>query len=223
MSYRNLVAHVLRKKLPLLDSINNSVEFYDYCSNTLGPTPEFANRMALHEHVAEPLRDGAMTYLEFGVWKGESLRKWVGLNSHPDSRFVGFDTFTGLPEDWEAGHPKGSFSTGGRAPEIGDPRATFEIGLFQSTLRPYLERNPISHPLVVHVDCDLYSSTLFVLSVLDPEFGRGTVLIFDDFHSLNHEFAAWCDYCRAFTHHVWEPIGKTRSCVQAAVRLRETR
>lgn len=40
-----------------------------------------------------------INYLEFGVYRGDSLRLWLDGISHPDSRFVGFDTFTGLPRD----------------------------------------------------------------------------------------------------------------------------
>ena len=36
-------------------------------------------------------------------------------NSHSDSRFVGFDSFEGLPEDWNSENPKGHFTTQGRA------------------------------------------------------------------------------------------------------------
>jgi len=38
--------------------------------------------------------------LEFGVWQGESTRFFAGLNRSPSSRFYGFDSFEGLPEDW---------------------------------------------------------------------------------------------------------------------------
>ena len=50
-------------------------------------------------------------FLEFGVYNGASINILSKLK--PDKVFHGFDTFTGLPEDWDMGHKKiraGSFS-----------------------------------------------------------------------------------------------------------------
>ena len=62
------------------------------------------------------LKDAPIDYLEFGVADGASLRSWCALNQRPESRFFGFDTFTGLPEDWAADHPKGTFNRDGIPP-----------------------------------------------------------------------------------------------------------
>src|SRR5277367_3439257 len=48
----------------------------------------------------EGLNQRPVNYLEFGVYRGESMRSWLASLSRPDSRFAGFDTFTGLPERW---------------------------------------------------------------------------------------------------------------------------
>lgn len=59
------------------------------------------------------------------------------INTCPDSRFFGFDTFEGLPEDWTAGNTrKGGFDVGGAVPDLPDPRVRFVKGLFQETRRP---------------------------------------------------------------------------------------
>jgi hypothetical protein len=67
-------------------------------------------------------------YWEFGVFKGESLKWWRSNIPHPKSRFVGFDTFTGLPERWRATEPEGAFNVYGRLPDIKDSRCSFESG-----------------------------------------------------------------------------------------------
>jgi hypothetical protein len=140
------------------------------------------------------------------------------LNSRSESRFFGFDTFSGLPEDWERGHPKGTFDTGGEAPNIDDPRVSFVKGLFQETLRGFLKGFAPSSRLIIHVDCDLYSSTLFVLGTLDRYFQHGTIIIFDDFYSMNHETRAFMDYDRSFGR-PWRAVARTPHCMKVAIEI----
>ena len=89
---------------------------------------ELGSREELYRHVSDALLDGgkeAIDYLEFGVFEGASIGQWCVLNQNAGSRFFGFDSFEGLPEDWHWGKRKGAFSTGGKRPEIADPRVRF--------------------------------------------------------------------------------------------------
>ena len=61
-------------------------------------------------------------------------------NKNPGSQFTGFDTFTGLPEDWNFRYQKGHFSTEGKTPDIHDSRCSFEKGLFQDTLEKFVDQ-----------------------------------------------------------------------------------
>jgi O-methyltransferase len=219
MAKRDVIGSMFRKRVDLFDLINNSSDFYREKTGFFAKVPCLPDRMQLHQLVIDRVGNEAINYLEFGVWQGESFRKWLAGNPNPESRFAGFDTFMGLPEDWTADAPKGTFSTGGTPPAIEDPRGEFVVGLFQDTLNDFIARFDWSRRLVVHVDCDLYSSTLFTLASLDRLFAPGTILIFDDFSSLNHEYQAWRDYQRAFPH-AWEPLGTTAESHQAAVELR---
>ena len=119
-------------------------------------------------------------------------------NSHPESRFIGFDTFEGLPERWTDEVGVGAFSTQGRVPQTNDSRICFVKGLFQNTLRPFLKSFRPSHRLIVHVDCDLYTGALFALASLDEYLPKDSIVLFDEFNDLEGEFAAWSDYRRAF-------------------------
>src|SRR5580704_6413380 len=96
-------------------------------------------------------------YLEFGVYRGDSLRLWLNAISRPASRFVGFDTFTGLPERWRPTEPAGHFNANGVIPDIKDPRCRFEIGLFQDTLPVFVERTELSGRVVVNLDADMFT------------------------------------------------------------------
>jgi len=78
---------------------------------------EVHNFVFTSEHLDQPI-----DYLEFGVYQGGSLRAWSQRNRDSGSRFVGFDSFQGLPEDWSLEYRKGSFDTGaGRHPRLTTP------------------------------------------------------------------------------------------------------
>jgi len=44
---------------------------------------------------------------------------------------------------------------------------------------------------IIHLDADLFSSTLFVLTSLAPFLRCGDILFFDEFNVPNHEFLAF--------------------------------
>lgn len=155
------------------------------------------NRYQLYEHLAtgKSLGNSKITYLEFGVASGCAIEWWLNRNNHPESRFYGFDTFEGLPEDW-GDLPSGTFSTQGKPPDVDDDRCQFEVGLFQDTLPGFLQSFQASPDgrTVVHIDCDLYSASLFVLTNLGLKLRPGDILIFDEFADVMHEFRAYLDF-----------------------------
>ena len=162
------------------------------------PCPDFATRNELYQFLLESERlHEPIDYLEFGVWEGESIRWWVGKNHDPASTFFGFDSFEGLPENWD-GMPTGAFSTKGVIPDIPDPRCHFIRGLFQDTVPPWLRDRDLSRRLVINLDADLYGSSLLVLVHLLPRLKPGDIVLFDEFHSFMHEFRAFQDSLTAY-------------------------
>lgn len=140
------------------------------------------NPLSLYRFSAENIgRHQPLNYLEFGVAHGNSLREMIRLFDHPDCRFFGFDSFIGLPEDWLM-HKKGAFANSGHPPDLRDERLKFIVGWFQNTVSDFFKSNAVdgSHPTLVHFDCDLYSSTLFLLTSLWHQFAE-YYFIFDDF------------------------------------------
>jgi O-methyltransferase len=169
------------KNFKVIKPIEDKVLFYSSINNQFGGKP--------------------IIYLEFGVHKGESTREWTKLNTHPDSVFYGFDSFEGLPENWQWNTgkkiPKGTFSTQGNVPEIKDERVYFIKGLFQKTLLPFLKEKGqtfIDANVIVHFDADLYSSELFCLAQLYEHLPNGALLFFDDFFVVDHDFRALKDW-----------------------------
>jgi O-methyltransferase len=165
----------------------------------------------------ESLNQAPITYLEFGVYRGDSFRSWVAGISHPDSRFTGFDTFTGLPESWRPTEPAGHFNANGILPDIKDPRCGFEVGLFQDTLPAFVVRTDLSGRLVINLDADMFTSTLFVLTTLAPYLKCGDLILFDEFSCPLDEFRAFEEFVQSFRvkYEVIAAVyGYTRVCIK---------
>jgi len=145
------------------------------------------------------------------------MKHWLYINNHPDSTFDGFDTFTGLPEDW-GDHGAGTFNVEGKLPDLQDSRLNFHKGLFQETLPGFLKNFSTNHQLVINIDSDIYSSALYCLSSLDHLIKPGTILLFDEFLDPMHEFSAFYDYSRSF-YKKWEILGKCSGFYPTVIRI----
>tara|TARA_Y100000310_G_C20535406_1_gene740595 strand:+ start:253 stop:918 length:666 start_codon:yes stop_codon:yes gene_type:complete len=187
------------KYIDLFERLNNNVLFHKtiksvQCKQIYGDYNDYLNTFIKNE-----ISDRPIDYLEFGVYGGRRIKQWIELNKHPDSRFFGFDTFTGLPEEFQKNHPKGKFNVNGQLPVINDKRVKFIKGLFQETLDNFLKQftKNTDSILVIHLDADLYSSTLYCLTKLDHLL-RDSFVMFDEFGDLQHEFAAFYDYTHSY-------------------------
>ena len=176
--------------------------------------PTFNDRYKLYDYINNTiLNNGPIEYCEFGVFKGDSIKYWTDINANINSKFYGFDTFTGLPEVWDcftAPMEKNHFDAGGNYPAINDKRVSFIKGLFQDALPEFLKTRKFSHPLIIHNDSDLYSATLYVLTYANGIIVPGTIIMFDEFSTMLHEFRALEDYCSSYMRN-YEIIGATLS------------
>ena len=143
------------------------------------------------------LKDEPIDYLESGVCGGGSFRWWVENNINPLSRFHGFDTFEGLPEDWGP-FKAGAMSTGSKAPDIKDERVKFYKGLFQQTLPGFIKNYDSINRKIIHMDADLYTSTLYALTSLAPLLNKGDIILFDEFLVPSHEFLAFENFTKSY-------------------------
>ncbi len=150
-------------------------------------------RQQVWDAVLDRVRDQQVLYLEFGVAHGETMGYWSKQLKHPGSLLHGFDSFEGLPE---AGGPwsKGQFTSGGLIPQIDDLRVRFFKGWFDQVLPGYSP--PPHNALVIFMDADLYSSTIYVLRVLRPYFKPGVYLYFDEFNHNEHEPKAFDEFTK---------------------------
>ena len=183
-----------------LEMLNNLLEIGEWLKHNPASV-QFKSRFDLYRYInAEIVKGGPIDYMEFGVWEGESIRYWSELNQHPDSRFYGFDTFEGLPEEWKfflKTLPKGSFDAKGDMPGFNDGRVVWIKGLFQDVLPGFLESFKINNQLIINCDADLYSSTLYMLASMNPFLKPGSIAILDEITTVQ-EFKAFRDFTHSF-------------------------
>lgn len=157
--------------------------------------------------------------LEFGVEKGASVRL-LGTRAAP--RIVhGFDSFRGLPDDWAGtAEAAGAFDQGGKLPQVpGNVR--LHVGWFDATLAKFLAEDAAPAALI-HIDCDIYSSTKIVLDLLTPRIRPGTIIVFDEYFNYpgwrQHEFKAFAEFIAA-TGLAYEYLGLSGEKGHVAVKI----
>ena len=99
----------------IVDKINRRPLLHSFTRKN-SSVPSFPTGEAMWSFIASRA-PAAIDYLEFGVHQGHSILYFAEQNSSINSRFFGFDCFTGLPEDWNSNYKRGHFDTGGRMPK----------------------------------------------------------------------------------------------------------
>lgn len=195
---KRLSSLLFRRYSETLDRMNHNPSFIAFAEQH-ADLLTVSDKLQLHAYLhSQFIGQSPIDYLEFGVFRGESIRRWSEMNTSPDSRFFGFDSFQGLPEQWQVSSPRGHFSTDGVLPSIDDPRVHFVKGWFQDTVPQFVREYTPKNRMVMHNDSDLYSSTLLCLTQFNNAIQPGTILIFDEFGDLLHEFRAFMDYIHAY-------------------------
>ncbi len=119
--------------------------------------------------------------MEFGVSYGRSASFFSEqLSMSNDSRKIfGFDTFTGLTEDWAGTNMmKGTFNRKGIPPKL-NARIELIKGDILKTLVPFLHQNS-DQISFVHIDTDTYTPCLHILRNIKPRLVKGTIILFDE-------------------------------------------
>jgi hypothetical protein len=129
-------------------------------------------------------------------------------------RWDGFDRFTGLPRAWR-GLDEGAFDTGGRPPDIGDPRVTWHVGNVEDTLIDLTLDRSDGFRLVVLFDLDIFEPSLVAWDYLFGSLRPGDMLYFDEAFDLDER--------RLLNEYVlptggYEPIGATPTGLALQVR-----
>ena len=161
------------------------------------PCHACSDRVEMYRFIqSSVIGDEPIDFVEFGVFQGDSIRKWSAMNRRPESRFYGFDSFEGLPDAWREGQAKGHFDVHGTVPEIADVRVDLIKGWFDKTIPDFATSFTPKNRLLLHLDADLYSSTLVPLVYFARYLQTGSLLIFDEFYDRDHEFKAFQDFLK---------------------------
>lgn len=161
--------------------------------------------------------DDEIDYIELGVSTGHSFRWWIDKIKNPNAKFYGFDTFTGLPEDWGS-FKKGAMSNGNEIPDIKDSRAKLFQGLFQQTIPVFLSNYTPNKRRVFLFDADMYSSTIYGLTTLNPIIKKGDIIFFDEFNVPLHEYKAFTEWTESFYIN-YEVLGGRNNFYAVAIKI----
>lgn len=138
-------------------------------------------------------------YVEFGVYRGETFAYALDHLAplFPKMNFVAFDSFQGLPSPVgidRLGHYRSGQYAATKAeflntirPSMCNPdRIRIVPGWFAQTLTP--ESNyGVPSVALAWIDCDLYESTVPVLSWLTKRVEDGGVIVFDDWRCFRNK------------------------------------
>lgn len=146
------------------------------------------------------------TWVEFGVFKGDTINY---ISKHTHNTVYGFDTFTGLPEEWilsdtfsfDSGHYSYEDFADKNNLQKSFPKVNENVnlikGLFADTLPLFLKDQQITF---IHIDCDVYKSTVDVFNYITPYVKDGCIIVFDEFINYPnydmHEYLAFNEWVK---------------------------
>ncbi len=151
----------------------------------------FSSRRSIQNHTLKLLKGQDATgevglILEFGVFKGASLRFWGNNLNH---QVFGFDSFEGLAETFGGIDSSTKFLRQGKKPRRIGKNSQLIVGRVENTLEDFLEVHPVSghnqdgSGLIrfCHFDMDVYEPTKYVLERIKSRLQPGSLLLFDEF------------------------------------------
>jgi hypothetical protein len=160
-------------------------------------------------------RDPKELLLDLGVWIGWSTRLMSDASGRP---VHGFDTFSGLVEDWQVDDQtvvkQGTFSLTEPLAQrlMPDTGVTLDNGLpaplgrdvefikgtTYDTLAPFLAARADAPIGLFHMDLDTYESCLHALETCKEHFVEGSILVFDEYLVTNGEMQAFYDFQKQY-------------------------
>src|SRR5262245_27130364 len=189
------IVELIITDLDFMQSFRDVTSSAAFADEHLRDAKSFKTRDELFKWLLSEIRTDDGLFLEFGVYKGDSINRLASLK--PDVTFYGFDSFVGLPEVWGFETRKGAFDVGGQLPPV---RRNVELisGFFDATLPGFLAARRDSRISFMHVDCDLCSSTRTILHETRALLVPGSIIAFDELINYadwkNGEYKAFMEF-----------------------------
>ena len=164
-------------------------------------------------------------YFEFGCHSGRTFSAAVNAANYlglEEAKFFAFDSFEGLPKtevETDGIFQEGEFSTSVlEFKRIVKNRTGLQLdgeniikGYYSDTLTDALQLK-LPKAGIVHIDVDLYSSTVEVLEFIKPLLAEGSIIIFDDWYCFNPAkkqgealaFEQFCNTNSEFSFEEWK-------------------
>ena len=138
--------------------------------------------------------------------------------SLPGREVFGFDSFEGFPTDWEIGEGVYKTTVEKEVFAVDGDEALYDLpsnvslvkGFFSDSMPGFLAARPDEPFALMHIDCDMYTSTRDIFAAAEDRIVPGTVLVFDEFWAPGAdgrgEFTAFFEWAQR-TGRKWEFIG----------------
>ena len=192
IQYKTINNNDLFEKLQFLATESSAEYIKNYMSNAVALS---SVHQILDKAISLTDKDREGLFLEFGVYSGSSINY---IASKTKNIVYGFDSFQGLPEKWRDGFDKSAFNRDGELPEV-EKNVQLIKGWFDATLPLFVSKHP--GPInLLHIDCDIYSSTKTIFENLGSRIVPGTVIVFDEYFNYpnweNHEHKAFLEFIK---------------------------
>lgn len=181
----------------MTNKTNYAIEAFHKAA-TVSDSPSLSGQR--HAHLIKACESCTLegSVLEFGVHTGKTIN--IMANIFTNDTLYGFDSFEGLPEDWDISynpkknkHKKGYFAVD-KLPKV-KKNVKLVKGFFDASLPEWLETNNPKPIKLLHVDSDLYSSAKTVLTLLNDYIVPGTIIVFDEFYAWGRKkYETWAEH-----------------------------
>ncbi|MEG0834608.1 MAG: TylF/MycF/NovP-related O-methyltransferase [Anaerovoracaceae bacterium] len=188
--------YILLKK----QAAQEAVEFInrDAANAIIIPIRTWQEKNKFIEYVISQANENPLV-VECGVYNGTTIN--IMAEKRPNAVLYGFDSFEGLPEDWngyilEEGH----FAVT-KMPSV-QQNVHLIKGWFSETLPVFVTEHENQYIDVLHIDSDIYSSAATALESLKVMIKRGTIIVFDEYFNYpgwkNHEYKAFQEFSQRY-------------------------